>query len=455
MTSPAKTVPSESPPPAQLDRWPSRDTHDGPARDAPWVYRAIARWSTVVVRRYYRVEIRGEAFPASGPVLLVQNHSNGLVDAHYPLLATLRTIRILVKYKLMRTFFIGWMLRAMDAVPMYRQKDGVDTRKNATSFAEVDRALQGGSVITVFPEGESLDSIGLRPMKSGVARMAMSAEASSDEPLGLTIVPIGVTYSDRDRLRSLASAVIGAPIEVGPILESAGGNLRESIVQTMARVREALEGLILHADDEEEHRAAIALERILPRDDTPIGLRRRDALAALRADDPAEARRRREVVVALGERLAAADLSGDDVLGPTPGIGAALGPALWAGPLSLVALVVWGLPCTLGRVLARFRKTPDKVVTLRILITFAALLVWVPLIVAVAGWTWGWTGALVVAAACIASIATFAPMLDALSSAMRAARLRTLSSARDSHSDLRDAIRSIRQAFGSGRGETP
>ena len=236
---------------------------------------------------------------------------------------------MLVKYSLLKMPLVGYVLRNIDAIPMYRKKDGVDTRQNASSFEAIDNALLEGAVIAIFPEGESLNSHRLRPLKSGMARMLLSAYEASNSTLNPVVVPIGVTYEDRDRFRSLASAVIGEPFEVVPIIERAGSEFRVAIRAIMKESRGRLEELTIQADSEEEWSAAVGLERILPRSSAPIGIRQMEALQALRKDTGEGAERRREIIDQLGDSLRRARLSGDEILAPAPSlVGVALSPRL-------------------------------------------------------------------------------------------------------------------------------
>lgn len=413
-------------------------------------YRFVVRWGGMQVRRYYRYEVVGADFPREGPVILAQNHNNGLADAHSAMSSTPRPLRILVKYKLFQIPLLGSLLRSVHAVPMYRSKDGVDTRKNAASFEAIDAVLKEEGLIAVFPEGESMNAIGLRSLKSGAARMAMSAmESAAPRKLNIQFVPVGVTFEDRDRLRSLASIVIGEPIPLEPICDAfETDNPRTCAKLIMQRVGDGLKELILHAETEEEHDAAVALERLLPEDGEPLGLRRRSALAILRADEGAEADRRRQAVTELGQRLAGWDVRADAILAPArPFLPVALG-TLFHGTLALLQLPVWGPPMALGWTIAHHgASTPDKKVTMRLLFGQLGIYAWVPLALLLAAWFGGFTGFGVALAWSVLSIACFHHHLDALRDLRSASSRRRLDRSAEGLSSLRAAIGSIREAF--------
>lgn len=442
------TSPGDPTSPGEGDRWPSRDSVGGPRHEGTWMHKFVLEWGNWLVRGYYDVEMRGEPFPKDTPVLLVQNHTNGLCDAHFLMSSTTRPIRILVKYTLMKTPLIGWMLRGMHAVPMYRKKDGVDTRKNAGAFEAIDEALRERTVIGLFPEGESLNATALRDLHSGVARMAVSAVDASDHDLGLQIVPIGLTYEERDRFRSHASAVIGKAIDVGPILEPVGtDNMRRASRALMTHIEAGMSGLILNAASEEEFDAVVALERLLPSDERPLGVRRREAADALRSDTGPDAGKRREAITDLGSRFADARLRSDDVLGERPGFVATHAPLLWLVPLFLVGLIAWLPSIVLALVFSRFRKTPDKLVTLRVLGGFTGFCTWVPILTLILAWTKGWIGVVAAAALFAVTWKTFTWTIDRLFE-VRAKRIcRAFHSRPEEIGGLRDAIGAIRSAF--------
>ncbi len=436
--------------PGGADPWPSRDAFETPAIGS-WTYRLMIRWGWLLMRTHFRIEIRGEAFPTSGPVVISQNHSNGLGDAHFPMSSTRRPLQVLVKYSLLKMPLVGYVLRNINAIPMYRKKDGVDTRQNASSFEAIDKALLDGAVIAIFPEGESLNSHRLRPLKSGMARMLVSAYEASDSTIKPIIVPVGVTYEDRDRFRSLASAVIGEPFEVVPIIERAGSEFRVAIRAIMKESRARMEKLTIQADSEEEWSAAVALERILPRSSAPIGMRQMAALEALRQDTGEDAERRREAIARLGDSLRRARLSGDEILSPKPSLLGVVLPLLALSPLLLLSLAVWGLPILISERASLRAPTPDKLVTVRLLGNFVLVPAFAVITAAVlavvvtplAGGAW--------LLAALLSVATFTWSYDLAVAAIVRWRRRAIARSSGGTESIQGALRSIREAFVAGR----
>src|SRR5688500_17983545 len=84
--------------------------------------RRLSRW--LLAASYARVEVSdAERIPRGGARLLVANHTNSLADSLALVLASPRAIAPLAKAPLFQTRWLGPFLRAVDAVPVYREQD--------------------------------------------------------------------------------------------------------------------------------------------------------------------------------------------------------------------------------------------------------------------------------------------------------------------------------------------
>src|SRR5206468_4802209 len=114
--------------------------------------------------------------PESGAVLMLPNHANALLDPAIVWATAGRDVRFLAK----STLFDGPLrplVAGSGAIPVYRKLDqGVDVSKNTETFAAVDAALAAGDAVCIFPEGLSHSTGRLVPLRTGAARMALSAE---------------------------------------------------------------------------------------------------------------------------------------------------------------------------------------------------------------------------------------------------------------------------------------
>ena len=233
-----------------------------PVKAGPALMRALAR---VLVRLFYhRVEIVGaDRVPRSGPLVVVANHRNALVDPLI-LFATLpRALRPVAKSTLFRHPILAPFLRLAGALPVHRRQDpGSDPTQNVAMFRAVASALRAGDAILIFPEGVSQPEPVLMPLRTGVARMVLGTEGESAPPR-TTLLPVGLTFHDPETFRTgWALVLVGAPITVEDCRVLAAREPERAILELMARVTEALRQVIVEGEDRETLRLAEGLEAI-------------------------------------------------------------------------------------------------------------------------------------------------------------------------------------------------
>lgn len=204
------------------------------------MYALVAGITGLAVDLFYkrRALAGGGAIPARGPVLLVANHPNALIDpivvANVVRDATAqggaagsRRVRMLAKAPLFEMPGLSLLVKGAGALPVYRSKDGADTAQNQATFRAVSDALTGGSAVLIFPEGISHDEPRLQKLKTGAARMALQAVAAG--ATDLVVVPVGLVYRDKERFRSEVATLVGAPLPVRPYHDDRGDGARAGI----------------------------------------------------------------------------------------------------------------------------------------------------------------------------------------------------------------------------------
>ncbi|MDX1999611.1 MAG: lysophospholipid acyltransferase family protein [Thermoanaerobaculia bacterium] len=207
----------------------------------------FSRWaSRAVLGLFFRqVETSGlELVPASGPLLVVANHPNGLIDPVVLLGVLPRPVRFLGKSTLWAIPALRPFLALGGVIPVYRRHDpGVDPAKNAETFARCRQALGRGEAVALFPEGVSHTEPRLLPLKTGAARIALetAAELAPTGPV-LRILPVGLAFEERDRFRSRAVVTVGAPLTVTANAEPAAAR------ELTARIDAALSALTASFD---------------------------------------------------------------------------------------------------------------------------------------------------------------------------------------------------------------
>ncbi len=231
----------------------------------PMIRRIIVALVRLALRIYFkRIEVTGlEHVPLKKPVIFVLNHPNALVDPVFLLCLAPRRVSFLAKAPLFRMPVIGYLVKALDSLPVYRRQDeGEDITRNQETFVAARKLLARGGTIGICPEGVSHDEPGLRPIKTGAARLSLAA-VSTGEVSDLQIVPAGLYYTSKTSFRSSALLYFGKPIRVKPAdLEADGGSPRDAVRQLSTRIEGALREVILDAQHEEALHTIARAERI-------------------------------------------------------------------------------------------------------------------------------------------------------------------------------------------------
>lgn len=156
-----------------------------------------------------------EHIPASGGAILVANHvshADPLVGAHFVYDAG-RWPQFLGKASLFEIPVLGWLLRKVRQIPVYRGT--VDAAKALEAAVE---AVKAGDAVIIYPEGTTTREPDLWPMrgKTGVARLVQET--------GAPVVPIVMwgperifdprTHKLRLRLRTPVTVVAGPPLDL-------------------------------------------------------------------------------------------------------------------------------------------------------------------------------------------------------------------------------------------------
>ncbi|HKO60633.1 MAG TPA: lysophospholipid acyltransferase family protein [Pyrinomonadaceae bacterium] len=229
------------------------------------VRRSIVALLRFALRVYFRrVEVVGlEHVPLDRPLIFVLNHPNALVDPAFLLCLAPRKVSFLAKAPLFHMPVLGYFVRVMDALPVYRHQDeGGDVSKNTETFVAARKLLARGGTIGICPEGVSHDEKRLRPIKTGAARIALGA-VSTGEVTGLQIVPAGLYYTSKTKFRSEALLYFGKPIDVKPVaLEEGDIPPRAEVRELSGRIEDALRGVMLDAHHEEALHTITRAEKI-------------------------------------------------------------------------------------------------------------------------------------------------------------------------------------------------
>nr|WP_281496531.1 lysophospholipid acyltransferase family protein [Pseudohalocynthiibacter sp. F2068] len=240
---------------------------------------------------FRKIEVVGiDRFPVTGPVIVVANHFNSLVDGAIITTFLPRMPRFLAASTVWDFKPIIPLLNAAGAVPVYRRQDGRHEEGSLTdSFSKATELLAAGGILAIFPEGISHNEPHVLPLKSGAARIALEAEANHG-PLGVKIVPVCLTFDAKNKFRSRVLVEIGDLIEVNAdhvdrFSSSKSATRTSSAKDLTEQFRRGLESITpMHETWEEAHligRAAEMLAQSKPEGSSQRGLA--DTTASRRA----------------------------------------------------------------------------------------------------------------------------------------------------------------------------
>lgn len=188
-----------------------------------WLAPILSHVANVALRVYYRLHRAGAAVPTTGPVLLVANHPNSLLDPAMVALAARRPVRFLAKAPLFTDPLVGFLVRGAGSIPVYRRSDDPSqVGRNEEMFRAVYEALAGGAAVGIFPEGLSHSDPSLAPLKTGAARIALGTLGVHG--IRVPIVPIGTVFRDKNVFRSEALVTVGRPVAWDDLSPETGGD---------------------------------------------------------------------------------------------------------------------------------------------------------------------------------------------------------------------------------------
>jgi 1-acyl-sn-glycerol-3-phosphate acyltransferase len=197
-----------------------------------------------------------ERLPAQGPVIVVANHPNGLMDGIVLQNALDRPLRFLGKSTFWNNPIGRFTMESLEVLPAHRAHES-DTSKNELTFSLCRDHLAGGGWLALFPEGKSHSETTLQPLKTGAARIALSAAAAGTA--NLQLLPVGLIFEEKETFRSAVSAVVGHPIAVADLLDAYADDPRAAAVTLTKRIHAALAEVVLQAHDGELLRGFVAV----------------------------------------------------------------------------------------------------------------------------------------------------------------------------------------------------
>lgn len=182
------------------------------------IYKVIKKIFRLAVSLFFKdIQVAGqENIPKTGPLILVANHPNTLLDPILVGLVTQQQVGFVAMASLFENKILASVLTYLHVLPVVRKQDIKPGEKadNLTTFRKSHQYLRKGNTLAIFPEGASFYEMRLQELKTGTARIALSFEKEENYQGNLKIIPIALDYSDSIQFRSSISITINKGIEV-------------------------------------------------------------------------------------------------------------------------------------------------------------------------------------------------------------------------------------------------
>lgn len=233
-----------------------------------FIYRVVQFTAWCTTRLYFRhiVVLNAHNLNAEGPLIVICNHPNTLID---PLLAVPQLQErpfLLANYSMFKHPIPRVIFSTLFCIPVQRTKDipAGQTPKNDEAFRRsVDYLYAGGSVF-LAPESLSENGRQVRPFKSGVSRIVLTALSDwKDDAPPLRILPVGLTYFNHKKPNTDVIINVGAPIDIKEETENLPEQYKKAVDALTLIIENKMRPLVIDCADAEEDNFLKKVECVL------------------------------------------------------------------------------------------------------------------------------------------------------------------------------------------------
>ena len=155
----------------------------------PWLYWTLFPIHRIFLSLYFgQIIVQGyDYLPEFGPVVFAPKHFSRWDPLVLSLLST-EPLRFMTNANQFEGVQ-GWLIRRLGAFPVDLNRPTVSSLRCAVEL------LQAGRKLVMFPEGGIVRDQVLRPIKPGLARLVLQAEAKMPQDVTIPIVPIAIGYN--------------------------------------------------------------------------------------------------------------------------------------------------------------------------------------------------------------------------------------------------------------------
>ena len=200
---------------------------------------------------YFRTTVTGfKNLPKGKTLIFAPNHQNALMDALAILCLKAWQPVYLARADIFKKPTIRKILTYLKMLPIYRIRDGYDSlQQNDEIFNKTIDVLRNKNGLVILPEGNHGDKKRLRPLKKGVARIALQAY-EADSSLDIVIVPVGLDYTNYIKVRSKLLIRFGEPFSIKPFMCIYKDNPAKAYNMLIARLEKGIKAEMIDIQEE-------------------------------------------------------------------------------------------------------------------------------------------------------------------------------------------------------------
>jgi 1-acyl-sn-glycerol-3-phosphate acyltransferase len=144
------------------------------------------------------------------------------------------------------------VLTFLKIIPVYRIRDGIESlSNNDDSFELAFQVLKHKGAVGIMPEGNHGEQRRLRPLKKGIARLAIQAQELLGNEASIKIVPVGLDFSTYQDFRGKMLVQYGKPIDVKQYLDEYNANAAKGLQSLKKRLADDMKAIMLNIDTNE------------------------------------------------------------------------------------------------------------------------------------------------------------------------------------------------------------
>ena len=210
------------------------------------LYQFIHWWVKTALRIFFKnINVVGtENIPPNQPVIFAVNHQNALLDALLMAVFMKQPIFFMTRADVFKKRWIANILKSLHLIPIYRIRDGYSTiSQNELIFKHCFSLLSQNRHLLIFPEGSHCYQRHLRPLKKGVARMAVEATLHTNRDV--LIIPVGINYESHKHSRTNVQIQVQSPISTQEHLKLVDGNSAKAINNILVDVEKSMKASIV------------------------------------------------------------------------------------------------------------------------------------------------------------------------------------------------------------------